>query len=102
MKVLHRSFRIVEECSNSDESVQYHRPKNSVRKQPPKKSKSWTKVDPDIRQDGIRHYPKKKLKNPPNRHNKKCVRRTRYICEKCEEPVCPECMKSFISLINYH
>ncbi|GFV25906.1 uncharacterized protein TNCV_3868731 [Trichonephila clavipes] len=35
----------------SDESVQYHRPKSSVRKQPPKKSKSWTKVDPDIRQD---------------------------------------------------
>lgn len=65
---------------------------------PPKKSKSWTKVLPEVRLDCVGHYPKKmELKNPPRCHDKNCKRRTRYICDKCKEPVCPECMASFHS-----
>lgn len=72
------------------------RPSNSVREPPPKKIKSWTKVVPEVRLDGMGHYPKKMdLKNPPRCHDKNCERRTRYICKKCDEPVCPECMENF-------
>ncbi|CAK9832668.1 PiggyBac transposable element-derived protein 3 [Anthophora retusa] len=66
--------------------------------EPSKKSKSRIKVIPEIRLDSIGHYPLKvEHKNPPRCHDKNCTRRTRYICEKCKEPVCPECMKSFHS-----
>lgn len=62
----------------------------------PKKKKAWTKVSPEIRMDGMEHYPVKiDFKNPPRCHDKNCKRRTRYKCGKCQESVCPECMESF-------
>lgn len=71
--------------------------------QPSKKFKSWTKVDLEIRLDGINHYPKKKkeLKNPLRYHEKNCVKQTRYICEKCEKRNLFG-MYEIISLINYY
>ncbi|GFY64036.1 hypothetical protein TNIN_144631 [Trichonephila inaurata madagascariensis] len=57
---LYRTFRIAEECSDSDESVQYHRPKSSVCEPPRKISQRWTKFYPEIRLDGIGHNPKKR------------------------------------------
>lgn len=63
---------------------------------PPMKKKAWTKALREIRLDGIGHYPEKQeLKNPPRCHYQNCVKRTRYMCKKCKEPVCPECLESF-------
>ncbi|GFW53395.1 hypothetical protein TNCV_3927741 [Trichonephila clavipes] len=39
---LYRPFRIAEECSDSDESVQYRRPKSSVCEPPRKIFNRWT------------------------------------------------------------
>lgn len=48
------------------------------------------------RYDGSNHYPKKVSTNhPPRCHDADCKRRTRYICCKCQEPVCPESMENF-------
>uniref|UniRef100_A0A0N5C2K1 DDE_Tnp_1_7 domain-containing protein n=1 Tax=Strongyloides papillosus TaxID=174720 RepID=A0A0N5C2K1_STREA len=70
------------------------RPRSSS--EPPKKSKSRVKVISKIRLDSVGHYPMKiEHKNPSRCHDKNCLKRTRYICEKCKEPVYPECMKSF-------
>lgn len=49
-----------------------------------------------IRYDGEGHYPSKTfVKQAPRCHDKKCKRRTRFLCKKCEEPVCPDCMENF-------
>lgn len=54
-----------------------------------------------MRLNCIGHYPKRKeLKKPLGRHYQNCVKRTRYICEKCEESVCPKCMKLFHCINN--
>jgi len=72
------------------------RPSISTDELTPKKLKSWIKVEPDIRIDGVGHYPKKmNLKNALRCHDKICNKRTRYTCCKCNEPVCPECMENF-------
>ncbi|KAL4125843.1 hypothetical protein QTP88_010083 [Uroleucon formosanum] len=59
------------------------------------KSVAFSKRDREI-YDGYNHYPKKVSTNhPPRCHDADCKRHTRYICCKCQEPVCPECMENF-------
>lgn len=61
-----------------------------------KKKKTLLKTPMEIRTDGINHYPTKiPCKNPPRCHERSCIKRTRYACKKCKEPVCPECMEAF-------
>lgn len=63
---------------------------------PQKRSRPVVRAAASVRYDGVRHYPKKvDCANPPRCHDVLCRKRTRYICEKCTEPVCPDCMKIF-------
>lgn len=63
---------------------------------PVKKKLAPPKMAAEVRYDGLRHYPKKiETTHAPRCHDKSCKRRTRFICEKCEEPVCPDCMENF-------
>lgn len=62
----------------------------------PKKKKPKKSTPPELRYDGVDHYPQKKENGQASRcYDAMCNSRTRYICEKCHCAVCPECMKSF-------
>lgn len=51
---------------------------------------------PELRYDGHEHYPiKVPTTQAPRCRDLKCRSRTRFNCEKCRIPVCPECMRSF-------
>ena len=69
----------------------------STEEEPVKKKRDPIKRAPThMRYDGIGHYPGKvEAKQAPRCHDKQCRSRTRYICKKCEEPVCPDCMENF-------
>lgn len=51
---------------------------------------------PELRYDGNDHYPAKvPAKQAPRCTDLNCRSRTRFICDKCKVPVCPECMRAF-------
>lgn len=63
---------------------------------PAKKRCAPPKVALEIRYDRLSHYPKKLVTtSAPRCHDEKCTKRSRYICVKCKEPVCLECMENF-------
>lgn len=61
-----------------------------------KRKSSITGVVTQVRYDGIAHYPKKmEVNSAPRCHDSQCRSRTRFMCGKCLEPVCPTCMENF-------
>lgn len=60
---------------------------------PPKQRKKVKQRVPDVQYDGIKHYPVKKQASRCD--DDSCTSRTRYLCQKCNFPVCPECMESY-------
>lgn len=74
------------------------RKSDSLTQQPPKKKPTRVMSTPaEIRYDNNNHYPLKTYAKNANRcHEERCHSKTRYICQKCEVPLCPECM------CNYH
>jgi len=60
------------------------------------KKKNVSIVVSEIRYDGKEFYPGKTTKAQASKiHNLDCKSRTRYICKKCDTPVCPERMEDF-------
>ncbi|XP_054717305.1 uncharacterized protein LOC129226700 [Uloborus diversus] len=52
----------------------------------------------ELRKDGSNHYPAKTdRKCAAKCHLHGCLKKTRYICEKWKEPLCPECFAAFHS-----
>lgn len=78
-------------------SLQNKRGRPSCEEGPVKKKRAPSKkAASQVKFDGLEHYPQKvETKQAPRCHDRQCRRRTRYICSKCREPVCPECMKNF-------
>jgi len=73
------------------------RGRKSLSQTPPTKKRKNVKVPvPEVRYDGINHYPAKTTKKQASRcKDNNCTSRTRYLCKKCDFPVCPECMESY-------
>lgn len=72
------------------------RPSTTLAENTKKKRTAPPKVPLEIRYDGIDHYPVKvKTAQAPRCHDRICKSRTRYMCGKCQESVCPECMGNF-------
>jgi len=73
------------------------RGRKSLSQTPPTKKRKNVKVPvPEVRYDGINHYPAKTTKKQASRcKDNNCPSRTRYLCKKCDFPVCPECMESY-------
>lgn len=61
---------------------------------PPKKRKKVKVTVPEVQYDGINHYPTKTTKNQASKCcNNNCTSRTRYLCLKCDFPVCQNAWK---------
>jgi len=73
------------------------RGRKSLSQTPPTKKRKKVKVPvPEVRYDGINHYPAKTNKKQASRcKDNNCTSQTRYLCKKCDFPVCPECMESY-------
>ncbi|XP_039290397.1 piggyBac transposable element-derived protein 3 [Nilaparvata lugens] len=62
----------------------------------PVKKRVTNSVPLELRFDGGSHFPKKTEGKFANRcRDKHCQSKTRYECNTCKVPVCPECMLSF-------
>lgn len=65
-------------------------------KSPSTKKKPKNRIPPELRYNGVDHYPIKKETGQAFRYSDVyCSSRTRYLCDKCQCAVCPECMKTF-------
>lgn len=72
------------------------RPSTEKSDHPVVKRRARARCSDDLRLDDSGHFPDKRdLTNALRCRYKHCTRRTRYFCEKCEVPLCPECMKGF-------
>lgn len=68
---------------------------------PPKKKPTRVVSTPaEIRYDNNNHYSLKRMQKNANRcYEERCHSKTRYICQKCEVPLCPKDMCSYIPKI---
>lgn len=61
-----------------------------------KKKKPNHHTPSEIRKDGIGHWPiLTDIKNARRCHSAACTRKTKYMCKKCKQPCCPNCMEYF-------
>lgn len=80
------------------QSAQPRRPRRPSSTPPPprKKSRVVHHVADELRCDvSAGHWPTKPIKKNASRCHVTCSSKTRYMCVKCNVPVCPECMDDF-------
>ncbi|KAH6945648.1 hypothetical protein HPB50_009397 [Hyalomma asiaticum] len=64
----------------------------------PIKKRVFNHVSLEKRLDGGRHFPKKSEQKYASRcRSLACRSKTRYLCGRCNVPLCPECFQSFHS-----
>lgn len=82
---------------SSDSSKKRGRPSLSFQ-EPAVKKRVRIQAATELRRDGSNHYPAKtEGKYAAKCHLYGCPRKTRYICSKCKEALCPECFEAFHS-----
>lgn len=61
-----------------------------------KKKKPNHHAPPEIRLGNWGHWPQLiDIKNARRCHSRVCQRKTKYICKRCNEPLCPSCFEYF-------
>ncbi|KAJ8868148.1 hypothetical protein PR048_031957 [Dryococelus australis] len=74
-------------------------PSDNNNASPAVKRRVVVKAPQELRLDGGKHYPKKtERKYAALCHLRECKKKTRYKCNCCNEPLCPECFEDFHNL----
>lgn len=98
-----KSLDLFEFKSSIASSLIYSGTADSARKRgrpgatpPAVKRRVIKKAPVELRKDGGPHYPKKtENKYAAKCHLFGCKKKTRYLCHRCDEPLCPECFQEF-------